>query len=187
MLAYYAFFPAKIETELRTATFVGAYRENEIPSGTYLFTEFYCTDTKCDCQRLLVKVLRVRSEHERPEDVATISYTWNAHPDGTWAAVTAGMPNPFLDPFHYQARYAEQLLDFWSDMVARDHGYAERLQRHYHELRAAVGQAGGGFWRAVETDSRVPRKLLAMPSLTRQERRARKRRTQKSRRARKCR
>ena len=120
MLSYFDFFPEKAKTELRTATFAGESRDSLIPAGTYLFTEYYCTDLACDCERLLVKVMRVHSEDALLEDVATINYTWNERPGNEWSIVTADMPNPFLDPLHRQAKYAEELLDFWCVMIARD-------------------------------------------------------------------
>ena len=50
-----------------------------------------------------------------------------------------GFPNPFLDPFHKQASYADELLEFWSDMVENDSAYAQRLESHYRELREKRG------------------------------------------------
>ena len=185
MIGYFDFFPDKATTELRTATFEGESCDDSIPAGTYLFTEYYCTDFACDCERLLVKVLRVRSESTPLEDVATISYTWNEQPGSKWSMLTADIPNPFLDPFHRQTKYAKELLDFWREMIARDPGYAKRLERHYHELRAALAQAGGTSRPAFQPEARAPRKPLATPSLTKPERRDRKRRLQHGNRARK--
>ena len=154
MLGYYDIFPEKTETELRTATFVGESPDNSIPAGTYVFTEYYCPDPGCDCQRVLVKVLRVTSPSARPDEVATISYTWNEQPRGVWAVLYPEMPNPFLDPFHRQAGYADELQDFWLSMVKHDRSYLERLKRHYRELRAEVGQGGGKFLAGTSDDMR---------------------------------
>ena len=145
MHSYFGFFPAKTKTELRTVTLSGEEEsESQIPLGTYLFGEFFCTDLKCDCQRVLVKVHRMTSPDARPEEVATISYTWNKKgADHTWAAVNHGMPNPFLDPFHRRTSYAGEMLDFWSDMIHRDPLYLERIKRHYYELRAAFASILG--------------------------------------------
>ena len=48
---------------------------------------------------------------------------------------------PFLDPFHRQASYAPELLEFWSDMVENDKGYAQRLKTDYRELREKRGKS----------------------------------------------
>ena len=140
MISYFDYFPRKAKTELRTATFLGVDRDRPFPAGIYVFTEYYCGELDCDCQRLLVKVLYGLTEQHRPRDVATISYSWNQDPDSDWAAITAECPNPHLDPLHPQASFADELMDFWYDMLRRDEDYALRLQRHYHELRAALAR-----------------------------------------------
>lgn len=142
MLGYFDVFPEKRETELRTAFF----RNDDdlpFPAGTYLFTEYYCSDASCDCQRLLVKVYYVSEPESVMEEVATISYSWNEAPDDSWKDIISDVSNPFLDPFHRQAEYADELMDFWYDMVCRDHNYADRLKRHYAELRRIHGESDG--------------------------------------------
>lgn len=139
MHSYFGCFPDKAKTELRTVTFTGLPGD-PIPPGGYLFDEYFCTDRKCHCQRVIIKVLRAENFSARPEEVATISYTWNPHgADKNWAAINHDMPNPFLDPLHPQARYAADMLSFWSDMIDRDADYLERIKRHYHELREVYG------------------------------------------------
>jgi len=135
---YFDIFPEKTRTELRTAIFEDGDADDLLPDGTFLFTEYFCTDRKCDCQRVLVKVFHTQSQFAPPKDVATISYSWNPSSDETWGIVNSGMPNPFLDPFHPQASYASELLDFWSEMIERDKVYASRIQRHYDEIRAEI-------------------------------------------------
>ncbi|MDA1051186.1 MAG: hypothetical protein O3C40_11995 [Planctomycetota bacterium] len=188
MLGYFDHFPEKTKTELRTAHFVEGSGEDLIPDGIYLFTEYFCTNPKCDCQRVLVKVLRVESEESRPEEVATISYTWNEHTDSIWTVVNADMPNPFLDPFHRQTRCASELLEFWYDMVQRDTAYVDRLKRHYHELRAAHSEPSVPSWTTSSgTSSAASPKTTTTSTLTRQERRARKRKLAQAKRIRKSR
>lgn len=141
-VGYYDFFPEKWTTELRTATFLEGRRGDPIPAGTFLFTEYYCTDLKCNCQQVIVRVLHARSENDRPNEVATIVYSWNPNTDPKWAFLFSDLPNPFLDPFYRQAPYAPALLDFWCEMVGYDEAYVARLKRHYHEIRAKFGRAG---------------------------------------------
>jgi len=171
MYGYFDYFPEKRKTELRTMTIVEEGTGDSIPVGTYIFTEYFCTDSNCDCQRVLVKVFRALSEHSRPEEVATISYTWDEGTDGLWAEVASEMPNPFLDPFHRQVRYAQDLVDFWEAMVDRDPAYKARLQRHYHELRAAFRGPSATTRPAVRVD---PTQAVAPPT-SKQQRRARRR------------
>ncbi len=138
MLGYFEYFKEKISTELRTTTFLnGDNSPDSIPDGKFVFTEYFCTDPACNCERVLVKVLCYKSDDARPEDVATFGYTWNESNDELWTPLATEVPNPYLDPLHPQVRYANALLSFWSDMVKHDQNYSNRLQRHYRELRAA--------------------------------------------------
>ncbi|MCA9182135.1 MAG: hypothetical protein KDA51_11800 [Planctomycetales bacterium] len=140
MLGYFDVFPEKCETEIRTAHF-SADASLPFPHGTYVFAEFYCVDLSCDCQRLLVKALYVKTPQSKPKEVATFSYSWNDAPDDSWANIIGETTNPFLDPLHRQAAYADELMGFWYDMLCRDHEYAERLRKHYAELRRERGQS----------------------------------------------
>lgn len=141
MLAYFDLFPEKCATELRTVQFA----EDEtlpFPPGLYVFTEFFCSDLSCDCRRVLIRALHVPQPEVKPKEVATISYCWHDSPDVLWKDVIGDSPNPFLDPFHRQASYADQLMEFWHDMFTRDANYAARVQQHYAELRRAHGRHG---------------------------------------------
>ncbi len=140
MQGYFDVFPKKKTTELRTATFTDGNADAPLPDGTFLFTEYFCTDLRCNCQRVLVKVFHARSEDAPPGEVATISYSWNPSSDETWERLNSDVPNPFLDPLHRQAPYASELLDFWCAMIKRDRAYASRLERHYDEIRAEIGR-----------------------------------------------
>jgi hypothetical protein len=171
MIDYFTQFPEKCETELRTAVFAGKASES-FPPGTYIFSEYFCPDLDCDCQRVLIKVLNVRSPNDRAIEVATISYTWDEHAED-WKAIVAENPNPYLDPLHFQAPFANSLLEFWKDMLTRDVPYAKRLQRHYAELRAAQSSASdsdSGKTRADKTH-----RASTNPALSKQNRKKRQR------------
>ena len=140
MLGYFDVFPDKMLTEVRTASFPDAAADDPLHGATFIFTEYFCTDLKCDCQRVLVRVLRAESEDARPEEVASINYSWKPKGDGLWAKLNLGLPNPFLDPLHRQVSYATELLDFWRSMIGYDKAYASRIRRHYDEIRAEIGQ-----------------------------------------------
>ena len=135
MISYFDLFPQKAQSELRTVRFPPDLED--FPPGLFIFTEFYCPDLDCDCQRVLIKVLR--DSGPDVEEVATINYCWQPDTDPLWARLNAEQGNPFLDPLHPQAPYAGRLLDFWSQMVVGDRAYAARLQRHYGELREQAG------------------------------------------------
>jgi len=180
MQGYFDIFPDKVGTELRNITVQNGSADDPLPGGRYLFIEYFCTDPKCNCQRVLVKVIRVESEDARPEEVATISYSWNPKTDELWRVVNSKVANPFLDPCNRQAPYAPQLLEFWVTMIEHDQVYVARLKRHYDEIRAEVGQtqksrrhsanleAGRGAARPLTKRDRKVRKQLLARARTRQ-------------------
>jgi hypothetical protein len=89
----------------------------------------------------MIKVLHATSTMDKsPCEVATFGYTWSDCQDEVWLETNVELPNPFLDPFHHQESYASELLEFWSQMVANDTVYSERLQKHYRELREKLGK-----------------------------------------------
>ena len=162
MISYFDYFPAKSKTELRTVTFVEEDSDSAIPPGLYVFTEYFCPDLSCDCQRVLVKVLQVLSETAPPQDVATISYTWHTNPDRSWASIIADTPNPHLDPLHPTSPFADELLELWHAMLQRDARYADRLQQHYHELRNHLaGSKNRPFFSVSKADRKSRQRRLA--------------------------
>ena len=179
MQAYFDVYPEKTRTELRTAIFENGNAEGPLPGGTFIFTEYFCTDPKCDCQRVLVKVFHARSEDTQPDEVATISYSWNPSSDGIWETVNSDMPNPFLDPIHRQVSYASELLDFWSTMIEHDKAYASRIQRHYDEIRAEIGTTEEKWDRPHSTNHETHKRSVR--PLTKRDRKARKQRLARAR------
>lgn len=179
MQGYFDIFPDKTRTELRTATIENCNADDPLPGGTFFFTEYFCTDPKCDCQRVLVKVFLAESEAAHPDEVATISYSWNPHNDDVWTIVNSDVPNPFLDPFHRQAPCASKLLDLWITMIERDKAYASRIQRHYDEIRAEVGQTAEKWDRRHSTNHEA-RGSSGRP-LTKRNRKVRKQRLARAR------
>lgn len=140
VIGYFEAFPQKTKTELRTAILPEG--GETIPVGAFLFMEYFCTDLSCNCERVIIKVLHAKSESDQhPREVATISYTWSLGEDEVWLKTNAEFSNPFLDPFHKQASYADELLEFWADMVENDKAYAQRLKTHYRELREKRGKS----------------------------------------------
>jgi hypothetical protein len=167
MRCYFQLFPEKAQSELRNATFFDGEPGEAIPRGVYAFTEFFCADPKCNCQRVLIKVLRSELAGTDPEDVATISYSWATKSNREWYRLIAEMGNPVLDPLHPQASYAQDLLEFWTEMIRHDAAYLERIKRHYHELRAAYADSPGKQQFAAITGG--------TRTMTKQQRRARQR------------
>lgn len=181
MLGYFDVFPAKRETELRTARFENCESGSWEARGIFLFTEFFCTDPKCNCQQVLIKVLCAVSDGVAIDEVATISACWGSSDDDSfiWQKLKSNFPDPFLDPMHPQASYADEVLDFWNSMIERDDLYAARIKRHYDEIRAEVGQPVE-TWTPPHSPQDVERGVSDCRLLKRQ-RRERKKRQARSR------
>ena len=93
---YFDVFPEKRTTELRTATFANGNADDPLPDGTFIFTEYFCTDLRCNCQRVLVKVFHTRSEDAPAAEVATISYSWNPSTDETWERLNSDITRSWI-------------------------------------------------------------------------------------------
>lgn len=178
LASYFDTFPDKSGTELRTATFLNPADDDPIPPGTYLFTEYFCTDLSCHCNRVLIKVMRFESRKSPPEDVATISYCWDLDGDEGWSVVNQDYSEPMLDPMNRQAPYAEDLLEFWTNMIENDPAYLDRIQRHYDEIRDELGSCGDHQFADHELPhSSGPKQRLP---LSKKQRRARQQRLKKA-------
>ena len=96
-----------------------------VPGGNYAFTEWYCDEPDCDCQRVMFVVLG--DEHPRP--LAHISFGFDR---------TSPAAGPFLDPLLPQSRYAEEFRDFVRERLCRDPEYVARCRRHYDMVKDCV-------------------------------------------------
>lgn len=119
---------AKQETRSLTVT-----RDTEIPAGTYLLIELYCTDPDCDCRRVFLNVISA----EENESLAVIAYGWE---DRDYYENWFGMDmpqlidelkGPALNAASPQSEYAPALLKTIEKQILTDDAYVERLQNHY--------------------------------------------------------
>ena len=122
------------EAETRTIHMLDESAEG-IPKGEYALAEFYCTDRKCDCQRVMFNVISREEGH-----VASISFGFD--PNGP-------MPGPYLDPINKQSSYAAELLQLVNDLVLSDANYVARLKRHYKMLKDKLAhpQSAEKWWK----------------------------------------
>ena len=144
MECYFDHFPEKADTELRICVMFG---RDSIPDSGYIFFEFFCTNLDCDCDRVLIKVIQIDPHSTQKREVATFGYTWKTVPDELSKAIELSeeidgkLPNPYLDPLHQQSAFAQDLMDVWEQMLQNDEAYAQRIIRHYGELRASHGRS----------------------------------------------
>jgi len=99
MMAFYSRFKDLAFKETRVCTVLPG---RAMPADEYGFLEFYCDDTRCDCRRVIIKVL---GHHSGDKVWATISYGWEA-PEfyrkwaGTDLLDAEEMCRPTLDPLN---------------------------------------------------------------------------------------
>ena len=127
MLAFHVMFPEIALDEIRTMT-VPAGGVEGLPPGAYSLMEFYCTDPKCDCRRVIIRVLR----DDPPGEVATISHAFLPLDKRD-----ADLGQTFLDPINPQSRFSPILLELFRE-VALTPDYEARLKRHYRMVKDAI-------------------------------------------------
>jgi hypothetical protein len=153
---FYHLFPDVAERESRSLNLPYGSEDGDLPPGSYLFVEQYCTDPDCDCERVLLSVTE-----ERLGIVATIAYGFNP---AKFPEICSD-PDLFLDPLNPQSQYAEQILVLFKEIVL-DEVYEERLRRHYRMVKAATrtsarstSRADGGATTRSDQSARQRRKL----------------------------
>lgn len=110
--------------ERETRSLVLTREQGGVPEAEYAFTEWYCVEPKCDCRRVLLKVLDVGQHRE----IATINYAFEPPDDPSEEQL-------FLDPLHRHAPFAPGLLALFEDAVLADAAYVARLERHYAAVK----------------------------------------------------
>jgi hypothetical protein len=97
------------------------------PTGTWLFREFYCSQPRCDCRRVVIMVEHVETQ----QIVASINHAFER-------STRRDKPQTFLDPLNPQSELSSEVLALFTDMIARDHAYRQLLMNHYALWRQAV-------------------------------------------------
>ena len=135
MLSLYAVLPDVAQREIRSITMLEEV--DGCPAGSYHFTEFYCEDLNCDCNNVIIKVLQTRPFDARDpgKEVATFNYHMCESKTSYWNSMADGLDNPFLDPLHRQAPYADAVMEMWLTYCQSDPDYLDRLERHHMAFR----------------------------------------------------
>ncbi|TWU00798.1 hypothetical protein [Stieleria varia] len=176
MESFFEAFPDLRSTEMRVLFFVDPDNmrpPDRLHDQQFLIQEFYCVDPECDCQRVVLKVIELKDpQNPTFDELATINYSWD--PDDVMGKML-GMGNPFLDPLHYQAEDAEQLLDLVHETCLSDPVFIERLQRHRRMLREHVGDSPdySSPYAGIATKTKTKTGII-MPTLTPNQRKKRR-------------
>lgn len=127
MLPYIELFPHQGQNECRVAY---VSNHGQLPPDEYAFLELYCTDTDCDCRRVIINVIGRSYQH-----LATINYGFDKKDK---------MAGPFLDPLNPQSKYSKVLLDLFRSIL-QDPAYRARLENHYQQFQRSE-QTATFFW-----------------------------------------
>lgn len=136
MLSFFAKLPEIAEAETRCITIPG---NDRIPAGTYGFVESYCDDEDCDCRRVFINVISVKS----PEILATISFGWESkeYYDEWFGGMESSMLEDFASPNLAlglrESKYAADFLRLFK-VIIKDKKYVDRLKRHYFLFKEIV-------------------------------------------------
>ncbi len=96
-----------------------------IPDGEYALLEAYCTDPTCDCQNVMLAVVKYKEGF-----VASIRVILD--PAGE-------APKAFPDPFVPWSAYTERILDWLESEILADPDYVAILKRHYSMMQHCGG------------------------------------------------
>jgi hypothetical protein len=128
-------YPALAQKQTRGITVVDATLGLKI--GRYGFFELFCTETDCDCHRVMISVIGPGEKV-----YATIGYGWEdmsfytkwTYGDSEMARDMIGVQ---LYPLCPQTKYSGILLDIFKEMITEDPKFALRIREHYEMFRNA--------------------------------------------------
>ncbi len=141
-------FPETASRDLKTVLVDKSSRTEYkalLPSAEYEFHELFCTDLECDCQRAILAVL---SPDSHGGDALALIEMDLAPVPLHKRLFGAGKPRLLADPDETDckvspenSRHADTLLRLFSDVLAGDSAYIERLRRHRRLFREALAAA----------------------------------------------
>jgi hypothetical protein len=144
MTPFHNICPATAQAESRSIHVLES--DPHLPVGVYLLMEFYCPDHKCDCRRVILRILKVDGEdgwdpNQPPE--ATLTYGWasRTHCRKWFGGNISEEEIDFhltlnLELLSAQSPRAEHWLKLVRSIFARDPAYVERLGKHYRLMRS---------------------------------------------------
>lgn len=137
MESFIKYFP---ESDLKSEQLFQISRQNENPVLFKLF-EFYCPDTDCDCQKVLINFVEVTDQKSFVH--ATVSYGWESVPFyEEWGArkkEALQIKRGYLEPSSPQLEYARDLLDAFRLRV-QDPEFLQMLKFHYTMFKFETSQ-----------------------------------------------
>jgi hypothetical protein len=105
-----------------------------VPASLYAFIENYCTDSSCDCRRVMINVFDMKKPSH--EYLATIDYGWESVAFYTkWMRgnkkIGKQMAGSSLSIGGKQSKYSRDFLELWKLMLKENKEYEANLKKHY--------------------------------------------------------
>ena len=101
----------------------------------YFMREFYCTESGCDCRRVLVQFM---PDGQPPQVAASINYGWEkATFYKKWSRdpeLWREMAGATLEPFAEQGPHADKFLLVFQELV-KDRAIVAAFRRHYQLVK----------------------------------------------------
>ena len=133
------FYTRCLETARRETREVTNFSNPNLPKGQFIFTELYCDEPECKCNRV---IFLVQPKGDLATVLATLNYGWeSAAFYAAWShdeEMGEEMARLVLEPLGQQSEYSEGFRRFAEEVLLADPAYVERLKRHYAEFRATL-------------------------------------------------
>jgi hypothetical protein len=103
----------------------------DLPDDSFGLVEFYCTERKCDCRRVLLMVVRLSEQRV----VATLNFGWETVAFYRKWSRSDSRPEDLrgltIDPLHPQTELSEPLRELFEESFAEDPSLVALFKRHY--------------------------------------------------------
>ena len=117
-----------------------------VPLDSYFLREFYCTESGCDCRRVLVQMMPM---HGPAHVAASINYGWEkAKYYRKWSRdpeLWREMAGATLEPFAEQGPHAKRFLEIFKRIV-QDHALVTAFRRHYRLAKETLESPAAPDW-----------------------------------------
>lgn len=127
-------FPDIAKRETRVVHISG--RVPLVPVGSYALIDNYCTDTGCDCRKVMVNIVDAR---DPSICLATIGFGWEtADYYAQWYGdkkLANTMMGSYLEVGGAQSEHAHSFLALW-DQIIQDKKYVARIKKHYSAMKS---------------------------------------------------
>ncbi len=120
-----------------TKTITVLKERHGVPADTYILNELYCSDSSCDCRRVMFSIYSVNTK----KDLATVAWGWESkafYNEWIGGYIDSDMldelKGPALNPGSLQCEFADGLLELVKEVLANPL-FTQRIKEHYIKTR----------------------------------------------------